>query len=250
MPIDKYIGVDGCKAGWFFVAIGPGAELELGIFETIEILWQIYSKAKSILIDIPIGLPSKEIKTRPCDKAARQVLSPKRHHSIFSPPCREALAADSYIEACIINRNVCDRKISRQAWHISRKIKEVDDLLTTHPAAQDIIKETHPEICFWALAGKEPMAHYKKSPEGEAQRLAVLKKYFSQSSAVIKTALDRYPRKQLARDDIYDALVNAVTASRLDDSMQTLPFEPGRDMLGIPMQMVFSPSELLPERAR
>ena len=58
MPIDKYIGVDGCKAGWFFVAIGPGAELELGIFETIENLWQIYSKAKSILIDIPKGKPN------------------------------------------------------------------------------------------------------------------------------------------------------------------------------------------------
>ena len=40
MPIDKYIGVDGCKAGWFFVAIGPGDELELGIFKTIEKLWQ------------------------------------------------------------------------------------------------------------------------------------------------------------------------------------------------------------------
>jgi len=129
MPIDKHIGVDGSKAGWFFIAIGPGDELEFGIFTAIEKLWRTYSEARFLLIDIPIGLPSKEIKIRSCDKAARQVLSPKRHHSIFSPPCREALAAESYREACRINHNVCDRKISKQAWHISRKIKEVDDLM-------------------------------------------------------------------------------------------------------------------------
>jgi len=163
MPIDKYIGVDGCKAGWFFDAISPGDELEFGIFAAIEKLWRTYSEAEWILIDIPIGLPSNEIKMRPCDKAARQVLSPKRHHSIFSPPNREALAAESYPEACKINHHVCGRKISIQAWHISRKIKEVDDLMKAHPAAQDILKETHPEVCFWALAGKKPMAQYTKN---------------------------------------------------------------------------------------
>jgi hypothetical protein len=36
MPIDRHIGVDGCKAGWFFIAIGPGDEFEFGIFSTIK----------------------------------------------------------------------------------------------------------------------------------------------------------------------------------------------------------------------
>ncbi len=58
--------------------------------------------------------------------------------------------------------------------------------------------------------------------------------------AVVKTALDQYSRKQLARDDIHDALANAVTAARLDASMETLPLEPIRDMLGLPMQMVYT----------
>lgn len=240
MNSSKYIGVDGCKAGWFFVAIGPGDELELGIFETILQLWQTYSTAKWILIDIPIGLPSKEIKTRPCDRAARQVLRPKRHHSIFSPPCREALAAANYPEAGRINLGVCDRKISKQVWHISQKIKEVDELMSTHPAARDKLRETHPEVCFWSLAGKQPMTHYKKSPEGEAERRAVLNNYFGRSSAVIQTALDRYPRKQLARDDILDALVNAATAARLDRNIQTLPPEPVTDTVGLPMQMIYT----------
>ena len=45
-----------------------------------------------------------------------------------------------------------------------------------------------------------------------------------------------------------DALVNAVTAARLDASMETLPPEPTRDMFGLPMQMVYSPSELRSKR--
>ncbi|MGD2016152.1 MAG: DUF429 domain-containing protein [Desulfobacterales bacterium] len=240
MKSPEYIGIDGCKAGWFFVAIGQDNAFELGICETIEKLWQRYSSAKWILIDIPIGLPSKKIKTRSCDRSARQILSPKRHHSIFSPPCREALAADSYPEACRINREVCGRKISKQVWYICRKIKEVDDLMSTCPAARNKLKETHPEICFWALAGKQPMRHYKKRPQGEAERLAVLRSCFAPSPTVVQTALDRYLRKQLARDDIYDALVNAVTATRLDKMMKTLPPEPTKDTLGLPMQMVYT----------
>ncbi len=58
MPIEKFIGVDGCKAGWFFVAIELGDDVEIGIFETIDNLWQTYSEAKWLLskqpsIDIP-----------------------------------------------------------------------------------------------------------------------------------------------------------------------------------------------------
>ena len=50
----------------------------------------------------------------------------------------------------------------------------------------------------------------------------------------------RYLRKQLARGDIYDALVNAVTATRLDKMIKTLPPEPTKDTLGLPMQMVYT----------
>ena len=68
MPIELYIGVDGSKAGCFFVAIGPDDALEFGVSATIESIGRAYSKARWTLIDIPIGLPSKEIKTCPCDK--------------------------------------------------------------------------------------------------------------------------------------------------------------------------------------
>ena len=33
MATQKYVGVDGCKGGWIFVAIGPEDSVEFGVFE-------------------------------------------------------------------------------------------------------------------------------------------------------------------------------------------------------------------------
>jgi predicted RNase H-like nuclease len=243
---EKYLGVDGCKAGWFFVAIGPGDEAQYGIFENMERLYHAFSDARWILIDIPIGLPSTGNKIRSCDKAARKALSPKRQMSIFSPSCREALKADSYIKASRINRKVLGKGISQQAYHISKKIQEIDDLLSRLPDAGKTIHETHPEICFWALAGFKPMAHYKKTPKGLEERLELLKRHYPRSSAIYKAALGRYLRKHVGRDDILDALALAVTASKLDKNEATLPEYPGKDALGRPMEMVYAPPEDIP----
>ncbi len=163
MKDERYIGVDGCKAGWFAVCLFPDKTFEFDIHPTIRTLWNAHRSARAILIDIPIGLISGNVIGRGCDAAARTVLKPLRHNSVFSPPCREALAARTYEEACRINHEVCSRKISRQAWGICPKIKEVDDFLHNTPEAMGIIRETHPEICFWAMAGYRPMRHRKKA---------------------------------------------------------------------------------------
>ena len=91
-----YLGVDGCKAGWFFVAIGPDEDAEFGFYKDIGQLYEAYQSAKCVLVDIPIGLPSKTNPIRRCDKEARKVLKPIRHNSVFSPPCRAAVLASSY----------------------------------------------------------------------------------------------------------------------------------------------------------
>ena len=243
---DRYIGVDGCKSGWFFVSIGPGDECEFGVFENIESLFSAYSEAKRILIDIPIGLPFEDIKARACDVRARKVLSPKRHNSVFSPPCRNALPASSYEKACEINQRVTGRKITIMAFHLIQKIREVDALLKDNAKARILIRESHPEVCFWALAGYDPMDHYKKSEDGLAERLALLKQHFPKSGAIYKAALGRYPRKQVARDDILDALALSITASLLAENEATLPENPDKDVIGLPMEIVYA----IPEKAK
>jgi predicted RNase H-like nuclease len=128
----KFIGVDGCKIGWFYTAINHENDWEIGVFEHIEKLWEAHKDASLILIDIPIGLPFKE--PRACDLEARKLLGKGKTSCLFPPPCREALAAETYEAACEINKKILGKKISWQTWNISKKIKEVDDfLLATVP---------------------------------------------------------------------------------------------------------------------
>jgi predicted RNase H-like nuclease len=39
----KYIGIDGCKIGWFYTAINRENEWETGVSENIEILLETHS---------------------------------------------------------------------------------------------------------------------------------------------------------------------------------------------------------------
>jgi predicted RNase H-like nuclease len=151
MAGEIYIGVDSCHAGWFYT-VTTGAECETGVAPDIAWLWNKFKKVALILIDIPIGLASNS--HRPCDTAARKFLGKGKTSCVFPPPCREALYAKTYQEACEINQKILGKKISKQAWGISPKIKEVDEFLREHPKARKKIRESHPEVCFQALAGK------------------------------------------------------------------------------------------------
>ncbi|MGD8701278.1 MAG: DUF429 domain-containing protein [Desulfosarcina sp.] len=240
MTANDAVGVDGCRAGWFFVAIDAGGQADFGLASSVARLWQTHYEARAILIDIPIGMIDRFEGQRVCDAAARRILKPLRHSSIFSPPCRQALAAQDYELACRINHRVCGRKLSIQTWGIVPKIREVDEFLQRTPEARGVLRETHPEICFWAMAGRVPMLHGKKRPAGRNERLNALCRVYSHAPDIYKAALDRYPRKQVARDDILDALANALTATRLETAGATLPELPPVDRRGLPMEMVYA----------
>lgn len=238
--IGRHIGVDGCRAGWLAVALGPAGGFHLGCYPSISDLWRQGQDAAQILIDIPIGLVSAGSAERTVDSMARRLLRPRRHASVFSPPCREALRAKNYTEACRINQAICGRKLSIQTWHIMPKIKEVDDFLQTTPGAGGILRETHPEICFWSFAGGRPMRHAKKTPDGIKERLSLLQRIEGRTGTIYQIGLEQFARQQVARDDILDALANAVTAVRLKTTGTTLPESPLRDRRGLAMEMVYA----------
>ena len=56
----------------------------------------------------------------------------------------------------------------------------------------------------------------------------------------VAEALQRYPRYQVARDDIVDALVLAITAAQPEDRLFTIPAEPETDSAGLPVEMVYA----------
>lgn len=71
-------------------------------------------------------------------------------------------------------------------------------------------------------------------------RLAVLKKVFPEAESVVEAAAGKYERKEVAWDDIIDALVTAVSAKFEYGRLRTLPAEPERDSFGLPMEIVFA----------
>ena len=155
----RHIGVDGCKAGWIAVS-KDGDELTYRIANTVCELLSAFPIAERVLIDVPIGLPWRDEPIRPCDRLARSILGDRRS-SVFPVPCRTAVRAEALGVARELNRGELGRSLSEQSWGICRKIREVDDLLLGKPGPGAEVPEVHPEICFWALAGRLPMKHNK-----------------------------------------------------------------------------------------
>jgi len=232
----KYIGVDACKKGWFAVCLESDKRWAIEIFESIENLWNRFQKDSLILIDIPIGLPDSG--KRRCDVKARKILK-QRASSVFPVPCRQAVHANTYVNACRLNKKVLDVKLSIQTWNISGKIREVDNLLLNSVKARRCMRESHPEICFWALADGRPMIYYKKTAQGFSERIKILNQAYPASQEIVTAAMDSFLRKDLAKDDILDAMVLAISAGVGSGGIATIPNHPEKDPEGLSMEIVY-----------
>jgi len=129
--------------------------------------------------------------------------------------------------------------LSKQAWNIVPKIHEIDTLLRDHRTLEGVLRECHPELCFWALNCKQAMQYNKKQREGQQERLRVLEKYLPQCHALFEQACGEFLRREVARDDIVDAMVCAVTAKCGFAGYRTVPAIPERDGQGLPMEIVY-----------
>ncbi len=130
--------------------------------------------------------------------------------------------------------------MSKQSWAISPKIREVDSLLQRHSQLRARVRETHPEVCFWGLA-QRPMQYSKKTREGFQERLEILEEAWGPATDVIAEAFLQYGGFEAQRDDVVDAVVAAVCASRIEQCL-TLPGEPETDATGLPMAIVYWPA--------
>ncbi|MEO0894965.1 MAG: DUF429 domain-containing protein [Bacteroidota bacterium] len=231
----SFVGIDGCKAGWFVIGHnGKGKDIRAQLLPDIAAVAESYSKARLILVDMPIGLPHTT--KRRCDTAARKVLSPKRHSSVFPIPSRDSLYAASYLQACEVNLQLLGNKLSKQSWNIRDKMTEVDTFLLENPAFQGKIRECHPEVAFWSANGQAPMPHSKKKKEGQADRLALIASHIPNASQLVEDCLSFWPRKKLQMDDILDAFILAISASF---PLKTLPDTPDIDLKGLPQEIVY-----------
>jgi predicted RNase H-like nuclease len=227
-----YIGCDGCRSGWASVSFDEYWNYEIGIFRNIEALCNKYNDS-IIFIDIPIGLPKNT--SRLCDQMARRLLG-KRSSSVFSTPSLDAVYAENYDMARKLNIENTGKSLSKQAWNITNKIKEVNNFILNNIKWKNKIREIHPEVVFYSLNDKTPMEYYKKTKEGEKERIDLLKKYYFGSEDIIEESFKNY-KKDLFKDDIIDALCGAVIAKL--GTYKSLPDNPPVDTNGIPMEMIY-----------
>lgn len=236
----SWLGIDGCKAGWLCVQIDAQGQVFTRLLASIAELEAWRQDVNQVLIDIPVGLPGTEHRGRECDRIARRRLGAGRGSSVFAPPARATLAARDYREALHINRQQTGKGISKQAWNITPKIREVDVFLRHHSEWQGRLRESHPELCFLALNRGQAMRHNKKTPAGQAERLAVLMRYLPDARKLLARAVADHRRREAQADDVIDALVLAVTARLGAGHYRTLPARPPRDACDLPMEMVYA----------
>ena len=240
-PIVRIAGLDGCKAGWFYILLEQdGDAIEFGVVDTVATLFERHA-IERLWLDMALGF-SDDVEGRACDKAARKMLRAdgiSRAASVFNPPSRQALYCRTYEQANALNKKVVGKGLSKQAWFIVPKMRELDGLLQQQPELKNCINECHPEIAFTALNSLIPMRFNKKTPEGYAERLAILRNYYPCADRVIDAALAAYPRKVLMRDDVVDAFVVAISAKFGAAKVSYLPVLPKYDDLGICMAMVY-----------
>ena len=227
------VGIDWMKPYWVAVEIN-NEQISCHHFKTIESLCNKYKDPNAILIDIPIGLPdSGRLNLRP-DKEARAYIDKRRKSSIFNVLPREIIYAETKSEAWELNK-VLNAKMTPVAEGLRAIVKEIDMFLQNNPKWKNRLIESHPEIAFQILNDGIGLSHSKLTPEGQQERIEILKKYGYDLTDI----LSKHKIKQIP--DILDAASLAVSAYLgLQHGFKTIPSSPKEDATGLLMQMVFA----------
>lgn len=225
-------GVDGCKGGWVAVVESGGVVEALVVASVAELLSKL-GAGLLVAIDIPIGLTDSG--ARLCDVAARKFLKAPRASSVFPAPIRPVLKAQRYEDARRIHQEVDGKGISKQAFAIYPKIREVDDLLRSTSALQRRIREVHPEVSFAYWNECRAMSEAKHSEAGADERERLIDRDWPGVRTRLRPTLPR----SVKRDDLNDAFAALWTARRIaNNTAITLPERPLIDSTGLSMEIV------------
>jgi len=229
-----YTGIDGCKAGWFSFSL----EESSWSYSVIKSITEVEKKLKASevnFIDIPLGLETTK-STRTCDIFLKKILG-KKSSTIFNAPIYSLLELSSYKEACSVSQKITGKKISLQTWYIIPKIKDANYFLQKCEN-KDLIKEFHPETGFFILNQKKHLKFSKKEKPGITERIFILNKYIDAGKIYEKICSETL-RKDVARDDILDAICCAVKAKFASKKI-TIPEISEIDKYGIKKEIVLT----------
>ncbi|GIV08775.1 MAG: hypothetical protein KatS3mg019_0866 [Fimbriimonadales bacterium] len=200
----QVVGVDGCRGGWLAVVLDVGTlTVQVSVFTQFAEILDAYPDAAAIAVDMPIGLwSSGRARMRPCDAQARRLLG-KHASSVFIPPTRAMLDADSYDRPR-------EQGLSVQAYHLIPRIRELDALMT--PELQTRVWESHPELSFRVITGA-PIEHPKRTAHGQLARIEALQHALHLEFETLNALWQACP-PAVRRHDLLDACALAWSAQR------------------------------------
>lgn len=235
-----YLGLDWSDNGWLGVGLDTDGGYDVDLYPSVSSAWVDHPDCRLALIDVPIGLTDDE--RRQCEVVAASYLTPDRHHSIFWTPVREAVFSRTLEDAKRINQRAIGRSVQNQAWRLCPRIREVDDFIALHPdETVGVLRESHPELCFWALNNARPLSTSKHTEAGIEDRLELLSERHDLAASIFDDAVETFIEppphaRRLGRDskaDVIDALVLAITATlAASGELSRIPAEPQRDVRG------------------
>ena len=231
-------GVDGCKAGWVCAGF-DGETWSLSVLQALEELAARMTPDATVCIDMPIGLSANGF--RACDRDARRLLGPRRS-SVFSVPPRLAIAEAPYEAINARSKKEWGKGVSKQAFYLLPKIREVEHCVLKAEAAGLAWLETHPELCFASLNAGIPMEYSKKTSDGYYERFALIARFLGRRflGELVASFETTVTRSACARDDILDALVCAVVASLEEGQRGYVPVDANEfDEVGLPMRIYY-----------
>ena len=235
--LDKglFVGVDGCKGGWVAASIDNG-ELYLNKYNDFSKMVFDIAQFDGMLVDMVMGLPGniEQYEKRP-DGIARKIVKP-RTSTVFAVPARQAVYEFTKEKQKDANLSAIGKGLSKQTIAIIPKMREVDEFLLANEEYMNVIRESHPEVCFARLNGEVLMTNKSKN-DGITDRVQVLSMFLQDLS-------EEYVRKSAKKigckpDDILDAVCLAVTANLdVQGGTEIIPENPSTDDKGLKMQMV------------
>ena len=237
MTASAIAGVDGCRGGWLAVSrLSPQADPQVTVFAEFADIVAALPGDTMIAVDMPIGLPDRIARGgRGPERLVRPLLG-QRQSSVFSIPARAAVYATDYSEACRLALETSDppRKVSKQAFFLFEKIRQIDRLLIDDVLLRRRLIEVHPELAFWRLNGGAAMQLPKKvksrvSPPGMAERAELLER-----CGLSHGFLQQKLPGGAGRDDLIDAAAVMLIAERhIKGLTKAFPDPPPQDAFGI-----------------
>ena len=231
-------GVDGCKSGWVCAGFDGGA-WTLSLMPALKDIVARMTPGATVCIDMPIGLSADGF--RACDREARRLLGPRRS-SVFPAPPRLAIPEAPYEAINARSKKECGKGVSKQAFYLLPKIREVEHCVLQAETASLAWLETHPELCFASLNAGIPMTYSKKTSDGYGERFALIARFLGRRllGELVASFEATVTRSVCARDDILDAMVCAVVAHLEEDQRGCVPADANEfDEVGLPMRIYY-----------